>query len=518
MSTDLPSESPETSASPEQRFLDYSRTGNKAIIQALIAEFADRSYTQARRIIGRRDGAEDAVQDAHMRLVHTAKKYDGSVPFAAWLGRLVNAAAVDHRSRRLSRHVNFSDMGDQGVAAMNTQVSDSDNADSPEIEALRTALDDLPESYRTPLTLYYFGGLNQSETAQALGAPAGTIATHLARGLERLRQKLGRAGFAVTSAGLLTLFASLPTYAAPPTLKASFGAVASERFVAAARHVGHHLIGAKKVSAMAAGSGLFKVAAVCVLAITATAIWTSRPDNMFRPALAITQSGGLVGHWTLDETDGLIAADSSGNAFNGTLGNYSTPGWTAGKVGGALDFDGASNYVSMGSPTALTNLTRITLAAWIKPRSFGQLKLGRIVNKRRTENAGWSLFLNDRDEAVLYSTLCFKQAFSITEGAWATPSDSIALDVWQHVALTYDNSSAANRPVFYIKGTRVTTMVETAPSGSASADSETPVLIGNMSSLIETFDGAIDDVRIYNRILSATEIGALATLMPTGTQ
>ena len=81
--------------SANERFLQYARTGNKAILQSLIREFADRAYNQARRITGRSDGAEDAVQEAYLRLVTTAKRYDGSVPFAAWLGRLVSAAALN---------------------------------------------------------------------------------------------------------------------------------------------------------------------------------------------------------------------------------------------------------------------------------------------------------------------------------------------------------------------------------------------------------------------------------------
>jgi hypothetical protein len=84
------------------------------------------------------------------------------------------------------------------------------------------------------------------------------------------------------------------------------------------------------------------------------------------------------------------------------------------------------------------------------------------------------------------------------------------------VALTYDNSSAANRPVFYRNGTRVTTTVRTTPSGTVTSDAASPLTIGNTMTLDRTFDGVIDDVRIHNRILSAAEIGALAAPMPIG--
>jgi hypothetical protein len=227
--------------------------------------------------------------------------------------------------------------------------------------------------------------------------------------------------------------------------------------------------------------------------------------------LTVTPTGGLVARWKLDETgSATIAADSSGNACNGTLGNYSASGWTTGKIAGALNFNGVANVVTVGSPAALTNLTRYTIAAWIKPRTFGEANLGRILNKRNSGTAGWSLFLGGQGAAF------FRQTFSVTEGAWSTPVNTIALGTWQHVAVAYDGSLAANRPAFYVNGKLVTTTVNTAPSGSKSSDAASALSIGNTTKLERTFDGAIDDVRIYNRILSASEIGGLATAMPTG--
>jgi hypothetical protein len=227
--------------------------------------------------------------------------------------------------------------------------------------------------------------------------------------------------------------------------------------------------------------------------------------------LTVVPTSGLVGLWKLDATSGTVAADSSGNGFNGTLANYATSGWTAGKVGGALNFNGVSNSVTVGSPAALTNLARYTIAAWIKPRTLGEGNLGRILDKRNAGvSAGWSMFLGA-------GAVTFRQTFSTTEGAWSMPANTVALGAWQHVALTYDTGSAANKPTFYRNGVVVTTAVLTAPSGSRSSDAASPLSIGNTTTLDRTFDGAIDDVRIYNRILSASEVGGLVAGMPTGT-
>jgi hypothetical protein len=411
---------------------------------------------------------------------------------------------------------------------MNHQISAApDIADSPEVEALHTALDTLPEHYRAPLMLYYFGGLNQQETAQALGTPAGTIASSLARGLEQLRDKLGRLGFAVTSAGLLALLTGLPAHAAPAALKASLASVASERFVAAARQLSHRML-AKKASFLATGSGIFKAAAVVAL-VVAAAVALTRPTSAGAPIRTMNPEFGLIGHWKLDETGGSTATDSSGHGFHGTLADRSMPLWTTGAVGGALDFDGISQAVIVGPSPALDDLTRYTIAAWIKPRGFGQetpgpvgpVRLGRILNKRSIDGVtaartGWSLFLTGpRDEGSLSNTFCFNQAYSAEDGSWGAPDNAIVLGVWQHVALAYDNSSDANSPVFYLNGKPVATRVSTAPAGSAIPDATVTLSIGNTSARDRAFDGAIDDVRLYNRILSASEIGALAMVKPT---
>lgn len=258
-------------ASPEQRFFQYARSGDKAIIQSLIKEFADRSYTQARRIIGRSDGAEDAVQDAYLRLVSTAHRYDGSVPFGAWLGRLVSAAAINYRQRRIGRHKNLGAM-DARVASLNASNNDSqstENLDPPEYDTLRAALDSLPERYRMPLTLHYFGGLDRNETAQALGISTVTVAKQLERGIEQLRAKLGRSGFAVTSAGLIALFLATPTYAAPPEFTAALS-------------VTRRLLKARQAW-LIKGSGAVPFAALAAVAISVTAVVSYRTKSASVP-------------------------------------------------------------------------------------------------------------------------------------------------------------------------------------------------------------------------------------------
>ena len=75
---------------------------------------------------------------------------------------------------------------------------------------------------------------------------------------------------------------------------------------------------------------------------------------------------GLLGYWKFNEDGGTIAADSSGNSNDGTLNG---PTWTTGKTGGALDFDGAVDYVNVESVSwAALGTGNFSIGAWIKPR------------------------------------------------------------------------------------------------------------------------------------------------------
>jgi RNA polymerase sigma factor (sigma-70 family) len=292
-------DSPQTAAtSADERFLAFVRTGDRQIMQGLVEEFTDRSYNLARRILGRAQGAEDVVQEAYLILVKTANRYDGSITFIAWLSRIVTSTAIDHL-RQAQRYSKLKDSNQQGIAAVNNAATSDDPPDQPELEALRSALDALPELYRTPLTLHYFGGLNQSETAQAMGVPAGTIASQLSRGIEQLRSKLSRAGFAMTSAAIVTSLTGLPTYAAPPALSASVS------LAAAGQKVGERLL-TGKTSSLAAASGALKIAALGALAIVAAMTLSTRQQP--RTIVSIHNQSPLGGvAWTIP---GIIEAEN----------------------------------------------------------------------------------------------------------------------------------------------------------------------------------------------------------------
>lgn len=217
--------------------------------------------------------------------------------------------------------------------------------------------------------------------------------------------------------------------------------------------------------------------------------------------MAFGQSGP-IGHWKLDEGSGTTTADSSGSGSTGTLAN--SPTWSTGRINSALTFSG-NRYVTAGTPSNLANLytTGMTVSAWINPVSAGTGSGGRIVDKSNG-GAGWSLKMNGA------SVVQFAASEFATTDATRNSGSVITLNTWQHVAVTWTGSATATNINLYINGV-LSNGTATNGAGALRDDTASPLAIGNRPfDAGRGFDGQIDDARVYNRILTATEIQALA--------
>ena len=177
---------PEPSApaeSAERRFARYASGGDPALLEQLVVESLDQAHAVALRILGRKDLAEDAVQEAYIRLWRTAPRYHTEIPFLAWVMRLVLSCALDQAraQRRRQRHE---------VAAPRSSAVAVVADGAPELEPLRHALTALPQRLSAPIHLVYFLAMSQGEAAQVLGVPPGTVASRLNRARGRLRAAL----------------------------------------------------------------------------------------------------------------------------------------------------------------------------------------------------------------------------------------------------------------------------------------------------------------------------------------
>lgn len=208
----------------------------------------------------------------------------------------------------------------------------------------------------------------------------------------------------------------------------------------------------------------------------------------------------IVGEWHFNEGSGKTAKDSSGNGNDGELMN--DPGWTGGKAGKALAFDGKDDFVDMSEITL--DSTAITITAWIK-----------------------GPFLGTGDEAVAYGGGDVGGSFIlrtpggnalqvwVSNGAaayfFASPEGTISPEGWMHVAAT----AKGNEFKIYIDGVL---KAEGSQAGYEVAKSES-FMVGKTRNRDRSFKGTIDEVALFNVALTQADVKsvfAAAAVSPTG--
>lgn len=188
--------------------------GSHVALAALYDRHADAVFASSCRLTSDRGIAEEVVQETFMALWNRAETYDPSIgSLAAWLHTIARNRTVD-RLRAAARRPTLIPLS--AAASVGGDAADADSLDrllasgsmvansaptpSPESAAvlgeLRTALQAavaaMPDDERTVITLAYGDGLSQSEIAERLGWPLGTVKTRTRRALARLREVLGR--------------------------------------------------------------------------------------------------------------------------------------------------------------------------------------------------------------------------------------------------------------------------------------------------------------------------------------
>ena len=224
-------------------------------------------------------------------------------------------------------------------------------------------------------------------------------------------------------------------------------------------------------------------------------------DDWVGVGIQDTLSQGLVGHWKLDDISGAFIDSVSGNdgtGAGGVLYNQS------GIIGGSAGFDGSNDEITIsGGPIYADTSKPFTFSAWVYLDNYAPFEYPHIANlKSDTSELFEIAFSNDPGYLGLI--------FGSEDAGWVnSKTDTLEADQvgeWKHVVIVYDGTGATSRSNFsaYINNVSQTL---TAPSGFTTNGTET--IIGSNSNVTEYWDGRIDDVRIYNRALSASEISLL---------
>jgi hypothetical protein len=214
--------------------------------------------------------------------------------------------------------------------------------------------------------------------------------------------------------------------------------------------------------------------------------------------LVTVSNVNLVAAFGFNENTGTLAADNSGNNNNGTLTNG--PTWSAlGKFGAAVQFDGTDDYINILDANSLDLTTGMTIEAWVNPTNVTGYKT--VISKDNgTNNQSYTLSANNNTSGAANQ----RPNTRIRSGSTTTTitgTTKLILNTWAHLACTYDGTTLR----YYQNGVQVATVAVTA-SMTVTAN---PLRIGGTTALAaQYFAGLIDEVRIYNRALTAVEIQA----------
>jgi len=208
------------------------------------------------------------------------------------------------------------------------------------------------------------------------------------------------------------------------------------------------------------------------------------PINWSHPQLV-----GLVGWWLFQEGSGDKVYDLV-NKLLGTLNGFSDPasassGWNAGKLGRTLAYDGAGDFINI---LPISIATNITIAAWVYSSDYDTEMM---VVMKKPVNEQWQFFFEGTTHAL-----------SLMGGDTTRIEATLpANELLHHVAATI----AGTTGTIYIDGVEAATgAVTTIGNGTTPVTND--ILISTYDGVNYPFDGLIDDVRIYDRVLTAAEI------------
>jgi RNA polymerase sigma-70 factor (ECF subfamily) len=491
-------------------------------LDAFDGEF-DHVYRALRRHGVAADDAEDLAQDAFVVMWRRRADYDPERSLRAWLSGIALKLALDHRRRR-GREVPSGFIDRQDDAAR----PDERIASASARLLVRESLSQLSPKHRAVIVMHDLDGVPMQHIARELGVPLQTAYSRLraarlsfAKTVRRIQTKAAFAGGARTTPdGLLEVERLTPPPPAPAEVRrrvlkrlrlamlspAHVPAPSADLPAPTAPPSPSRGLPLGKVAALAAavvlGGGALVTAIVARKAVGAV---SSVPARVPAPAAAPARPpGDLVGHWRFDDGAGsALVRDRSGTGADCQMRRTVDPrsDWIPGRIGGALHLGGDGWLECPAAVFAGRAFRAMTVSAWVRkdPEQSGRRAV--VTRQLGTGNLDYFFLGFVRGNVAVASS-------HLRGGTveWPLPPDPAR---WLHLAATFDERGTTR---LYVDGEEV----GSAPGQALSmAGGENPLLIGAglnfpHDGATQRLMGALDEVALYDRALSADEVSAVA--------
>ena len=219
----------------------------------------------------------------------------------------------------------------------------------------------------------------------------------------------------------------------------------------------------------------------------------------------------MVGYWSFDDPPaGNIIYDAV--RANRNLGTATDTTFVNGKYNDCLSFNGTSSYAQIGGVSTHkwlhgasdTSAFKWTIELWVKVNSLvANTFLFSTVPNGASTDIGVISYITTSGGII---TAIYRGASGAAVLTGSESSAVISINVWYHIALTYDQSLGSNNYSLYIDGTLIQNLNKTVNTPSTSNSSQA-LVIGALSPVSSFMDGFIDEFRIYNSVLSVVRIG-----------
>jgi RNA polymerase sigma-70 factor (ECF subfamily) len=180
----------------DEEVMHLVQGGDARAFELLYDRHGRAAFSLAYRMVGNRVSAEDITQEAFLSIWRSRLRYDqGRGSVRTWVLGIVHNRAIDGLRRSIvhdRRRETLEGVEERYEASERTDV---EAARREEARSVRSALSTLPEDQRRAIELAYFGGFSQSQIAEVLNEPIGTVKGRMRLGLEKLRRQLAE-GFA----------------------------------------------------------------------------------------------------------------------------------------------------------------------------------------------------------------------------------------------------------------------------------------------------------------------------------
>ena len=164
------------------------RDGDEAAIRGLYERFGGLVFTVANRIVGDRQRAEDVTQHTFLQAWRNAEQFEPGRDFAPWLATIARRAAIDavrHQQRRPADALDTADPGDTALVALPLSAEQVET-----VWGVRAAIESLDDDERAIVKLQHLEGYTQSQIAERLDLPIGTVKSRSHRAHRRLAKRL----------------------------------------------------------------------------------------------------------------------------------------------------------------------------------------------------------------------------------------------------------------------------------------------------------------------------------------